>query len=326
MRTTFLFIIASAFAFNIHAQTAKEIGLQSINENAAKSVIYFLAHDELKGREAGTEMGAVAREYLISQLINLGIQPLNVSYIQNFTAYKPQGSRRFAITNNFDTVGNYTNKLNLKNILGIIEGSNTNEYVIVGAHYDHLGIGKAIDNDSIYNGADDNASGVSAVLQIARAFVLSGEKPKRNIIFAFWDGEEKGALGSRFFVDNFKNLDQIKTYLNFDMLGRNNDENKPKHVVYFYTEAYPQFGNNTKESIKTYKIDLEPEYKAWDKPITGSDQVPFALKDIPILWYHTDGHPDYHKPSDHFDKINWDKLIAITKVAFLNMWYLVTHF
>ena len=119
-------------------------------------------------------MGAVAREYLISQLINLGIQPLNVSYIQNFTAYKPQGSRRFAITNNFDTVGNYTNKLNLKNILGIIEGSNTNEYVIVGAHYDHLGIGKEIDQESIYNGADDNASGVSAVLQIARAFVLSG--------------------------------------------------------------------------------------------------------------------------------------------------------
>ena len=79
------------------------------------------------------------------------------------------------------------------------------------------------------------------------------------------------------------------------------------HVVYFYTEANPTFGKWLKEDIKKYNLQLEPDYRPWDNPIGGSDNGPFAKAGVPIIWYHTDGHPDYHQPSDHADKLNWEK-------------------
>ena len=112
--------------------------------------------------------------------------------------------------------------LRMANVLGVIPGQRTDEYVIVGAHFDHLGTDETLANDAIYNGADDNASGVSAVLQIARAFQASGQKPLRNVIIAFWDGEEKGLLGSKHFVQSCDFIGKVKGYLNFDMIGRNN--------------------------------------------------------------------------------------------------------
>ena len=183
--------------------------------------------------------------------------------------------------------------------------------VIVGAHYDVF---------EQSPGADDNASGVSAVLQIARAFLASGQQPERNVIFAFWDGEEKGLLGSKYFVQTCPFVSQIKGYLNFDMIGRNNKPEQPKHVVYFYTAAHPSFGDWLKKDIKKYGLQLEPDYRAWDNPVGGSDNGTFAKAGIPIIWYHTDGHPDYHQPSDHADRLNWDKIVEITKASFLNMW------
>ena len=166
--------------------------------------------------------------------------------------------------------------------MGIIPGKNVNEYAIVGAHFDHLGIDPALDGDQIYNGADDNASGVSAVLQIAKAFIASGKQPERNIIFAFWDGEEKGLLGSKFFVQTCPFISQVKGYLNFDMIGRNNKPQQPMHVVYFYTEANAAFGKWLKEDIKKYNLRLEPDYRPWDKPIGGSDNGSFAKAGVPI--------------------------------------------
>ena len=216
-------------------------------------------------------------------------------------------------------------KLSLRNVLAKIEGKNPNEYVIVGAHYDHLGLDPLLDGDQIYNGADDNASGVAAVLQIARAFLATGVQPERTVIFAFWDGEEKGLLGSEYFVQSCSFVKQIKGYLNFDMIGRNNDESKPRHVVYFYTEAHPVFGDWLKNDIKEYGLKLEPNYRPWDRPVGGSDNASFAERDIPVIWYHTDGHPDYHLPSDHADRINWEKTVDITKASFLNMWNLANE-
>ena len=157
-------------------------------------------------------------------------------------------------------------------------------------------------------------------MQIARAFVASGKQPERNVIFAFWDGEEKGLLGSKYFVQTCPFISRIKGYLNFDMIGRNNKPQQPEHVVYFYTAAHPVFGDWLKEDIKKYGLRLSPDYRAWDNPVGGSDNGSFAKAGIPIIWYHTDGHPDYHQPSDHADRLNWDKIVEITKASFLNMW------
>ena len=318
-----LFISISLFS-----QSTKEKGFATINKESAKAYIGFLASDAVEGREAGRHGGRVAGEYLKSVLQDMGLKPLNEdSYFQPFEAYSPERQKRVRFSVHPDSIQKYSQlpahrKLELRNVLGYIEGENKNEYVVMGAHYDHLGMDEVLDGDKIYNGADDNASGVAVVLQIAKAFLASGEKPERTIIFALWDGEELGLLGSEYFMQTCPFASEIKGYVNFDMIGRNNDEQKPKYVVYFYTEAHPQFGEWLKSDIKTYGLGLEPNYCPWDKPIGGSDNASFAKRDVPVIWYHTDGHPDYHQPSDHADKINWDKLVEITKAAYLNLWNL----
>ena len=109
------------------------------------------------------------------------------------------------------------------------------------------------------------------------------------------------------------------------MLGRNNNEVQPKGVVYFYTAAHPAFGDWLKKDIEDYRLQLEPDYRAWDNPVGGSDNGSFAKEGIPIIWYHTNGHPDYHLPGDEAAKINWNKTVDITKASFLAMWKLANE-
>lgn len=306
------------------AQSPIERALNTINRSSAEATINFLASDELQGREAGFHGSRVTSEYIVSLLQWMGVSPLADSYFQPFDAYRKERQKKGRLEVHPDSIAKLKQevhqKLTMRNVLGMIPGKNTKEYVIVGAHFDHLGIDPVLDGDQIYNGADDNASGVSAVLQIARAFLASGQQPERNVIFAFWDGEEKGLLGSKYFVQTCPFLSQIKGYLNFDMIGRNNKPQQPKQVVYFYTAVHPVFGDWLKEDIRKYGLQLEPDYRAWENPIGGSDNGSFAKVGIPIIWYHTDGHPDYHQPSDHADRLNWDKIVEITKASFLNMW------
>jgi len=308
----------------VSAQSPVDKALNTINRSSAEAAINFLASDELQGREAGFHGSRVTSEYIVSLLQWMGVSPLADSYFQPFDAYRKERQKKGRLEVHPDSIAKLKQevhqKLSMRNVLGMIPGKNTKEYVIVGAHFDHLGIDPALDGDQIYNGADDNASGVSAVLQIARAFLASGQQPERNVIFAFWDGEEKGLLGSKYFIQTCPFLSQIKGYLNFDMIGRNNKPQQPKQVVYFYTAAHPVFGDWLKEDIRKYSLQLEPDYRAWENPIGGSDNGSFAKVGIPIIWYHTDGHPDYHQPSDHADRLNWDKIVEITKASFLNMW------
>lgn len=316
-----LCIVAAAFSLPADAsrsyspkskkvKAAMKSAMNSISVEAARAHIGFLASDCLQGRKAGENGSRVAAAYIESMLRQYGIRPLNAEYRQPFD-----------ITMKFTWKKDSIN-MKLANVIGMIPGRKSDEYVIVGAHFDHVGIGTPVDGDSIYNGADDNASGVSAALQIARAFAESGIQPERNVIFAFWDGEELGLHGSAYFVRTCPFLDKIKGYLNFDMIGRNNKPDIPQYVVYFYSDTKPVFGEWLKHDIADYGLRLIPDYRPSDKSIGGSDNVSFARKDIPIIWYHTDGHPDYHKPGDEALRINYDKVMNITRAAFLNLWNL----
>lgn len=344
MRTTFLSAALLLIAFigigsdsayaakrnsNNATTKAKEQALQTITMDAAKAHIGFLASDELRGRKAGTNDAQVAAQYIISLLRQWGIKPLGDSYTQPFSAYSMEWQKRKPWQVHPDSIALLKQmphrRLNMKNVLAMIPGKNTNEYVIMGAHFDHVGCDPDLEGDSIYNGADDNASGVSAALQIAHAFATTGVQPERNIVFAFWDGEEIGLLGSRFFMQTCAFADKIKGYLNFDMIGRNNKPENPPYVVYFYTAAHPVFGDWLKNDIKQYNLHLDPDYRAWDKPVGGSDNGTFAKRDIPIIWYHTDGHPDYHMPGDEAQKINYEKVTDISRAAFLNLWNLANE-
>lgn len=324
-------ITAGLLAVTALAQSPKDKGYATIDRATAEAHIGFLASDELEGREAGYKSGRIAGNYVLAQLKSLGIQPWNgSSYEQPFEAYRIERQKKGSYQVHPDSIAKLNEgvhqKLNLRNIIGMIPGKKSDEYVIIGAHYDHIGMDPLLDGDRIYNGADDNASGVAAVLQIARAFMASGIQPERNVLFALWDGEEKGLLGSEHFMLNWDDPTKIKGYLNFDMIGRNNNEANPEHVVYFYTAAYPEFEKWLRGDIKERGLALKPDYRAWDRPIGGGDNGSFAKRDVPVIWYHTDGHKDYHMPGDHADKINYPKTVDITRAAYLNLWNLANNF
>lgn len=289
-------------SFGVFSQKQIERGYRTILSVDAQTFVGILASDSLQGREAGEEGARMAADYIVSLLKEWGLEPLaQDSYLQPFVV----------------------DDCSMNNILAVIPGK-INEYVIVGAHYDHVGFQTVVDGDSCYNGADDNASGVSAVLQIARAVKKMRKTPERGIIFAFWDGEEKGLLGSRHFVENCPFLSHVSVYMNFDMIGRGPVDN-PKHLTYFYTASCPAFGEWLKEDMSVRGFSFVPDYRAWDNPTGGSDNAYFAKNGIPIVWYHTEGHPDYHRPSDTADKIDYEKLTDITRAAFLCTWRLANE-
>ncbi|WP_439181582.1 M28 family metallopeptidase [Carboxylicivirga taeanensis] len=209
------------------------------------------------------------------------------------------------------------------NVIAMIEGSEKpEEIIVVGAHYDHLGSY----NGYIWNGADDNGSGAIGVVAIAKAFMATGVQPKRTIIFANWTAEERGLFGSRYFVDSFEHIKQVKYYHNYDMIGRSYNYERPDSAVsLLYTKAWAQAEALCRKHIKNHQLGLKINYSAWDNPTSGSDNAPFAKKGIPIMWFHTGGHESYHMPSDHVDRIDWQKYEAIVKTSFLTLWNLANE-
>lgn len=318
----FVTLLMLSGGISVSAQGFPKKALASVTEERARNIVGFLADDLLQGRDAGMQGGYLAAEYIVSLFKEWGVEPfLESGYCQPFTAVKnvnnwlTEANRDIA-----PLIADGCETRELRNILAVIPGKEDG-IVVVGAHYDHLGIDATLQGDSCFNGADDNASGVSAVLQIARAIKMSGKEPRRTIIFALWDGEEKGLLGSTYFVKKCTFLSDISAYMNFDMVGRGPAEN-PKHLSYMYTAANPLFGEWLREDVKKYDLCFAPYYNAAESLIGGSDNTPFARKGIPIVWYHTEGHPDYHRPSDSADKINYRKLTDISRAACLCVWRL----
>ncbi|MCU4154948.1 M20/M25/M40 family metallo-hydrolase [Carboxylicivirga sp. A043] len=210
-----------------------------------------------------------------------------------------------------------------QNVIAVIEGSEKpDEIIVVGAHYDHLGMYEGY----IWNGADDNGSGAIGTVAIARAFMATGIQPKRTVIFANWTAEERGLLGSRYFVNTYKDIDKVKYYHNYDMIGRSyNYEQPDSAVTLLYTKSWQQAEKLCSSFNKDYQFGLKINYSAWDDPTSGSDNAPFAKKGIPIMWFHTGGHESYHMPSDHAERIDWQKFEAIVKTSFLTLWSLANE-
>ena len=312
-------------AVELSAQVAPKKGYAVINESIARDIVATLADDSFEGREAGLRGGEMAAEYIVSLLKKWGVKPFSESsYYQEFESVKNQNNWITESDMQLDElIASGCEKRTMKNVLAYIPGTGKG-YVVVGAHYDHLGIDTTLVGDQCYNGADDNASGVAAVLQLARAIKKSKVQPERTIIFALWDGEEKGFLGSRFFVKRTPFLSEISAYMNFDMVGRAPVENVC-NLSYIYSSANTAFGEWLQADVENYKLDLIPDYKASKNLLGGSDNSPFARKGVPIVWYHTEGHPDYHRPSDTADKVNYAKLLEITRAAYLCLWRLANE-
>lgn len=259
--------------------------------------VKFLASDSLQGRKTGTPGNQAAREYIVAAFKGMALEPVFDSYTQpfSFESRREQGKR-------YDGI----------NLIGKRTGQKTpQKYIVVSAHYDHVGM----KNGEIYNGADDNASGVGALLAAIDYF--GKHPPEHTIIFAAFDAEELGLQGARAFINETPvPRDSILLNINFDMVSRN----AQRELYAVGTSHYPQLKPFVEAVAAEAKIhvlfghDTKGE-KPGDDWTSASDHGPFHRANIPFIYFGVEDHPDYHKPSDDYENI--DPAFYIDVVDFL---------
>ena len=265
--------------------------------------IEFLASDRLEGRLAGTPGNDSAAAYIARRYGALGLVELEPGYLQPFNALSAQ-----------DAHMGRTEPRPTQNVVALLRGRDPvlrDEYVVIGAHFDHLGRSPVYAQDSgdaIRNGADDNASGTAAVLELAR--LLAAHPPRRSVIFANFSAEELGVLGSGWFVNHSPvPAGSIVAMLNFDMVGRLRND---RLIVYGTSTATELKGilDSANAALAANAVAANGEGKGAFIIAGGgdgygpSDQTSFYAKDIPVLHFFTDLHEDYHRATDDADKIN----------------------
>jgi len=206
-------------------------------------------------------------------------------------------------------------KVNAFNIVAKVEGSDPelkDEVVIVGAHYDHVG---KDNRGQVYGGADDNASGTAGVMELAKAFQNLEEKPKRTILFILFTAEEKGLLGSRYYVDNpIFPLEKTIAMINFDMISRNDVDQISVVGKYQYPKLYEVIDEINKQSVN---FDMNFAVEGF---IRQSDHFPFMRKDVPSVFFNSGMHDELHTPRDRVNLAIPDKTQKVTQLTFLTMW------
>lgn len=221
-----------------------------------------------------------------------------------------------------------TQRINTKNVIGIVEGSDPklkNECVVFMAHYDHLGVDES---GEVYNGADDNGSGTVTLMEVAKAFISLKQKPKRSIVFLWVTAEEVGMLGSQYYSKNpVFPMEKTVACINIDMDGRvfeprdtvwNKSAKKVKDFDGLYTlsnDIWPELKDINSSACKT--LGLIPDYSLPSNFLRSSDHYHFHNNGVPILNYATGYHADYHKVGDEVSKINFDKMKRVADLCFL---------
>jgi hypothetical protein len=259
-----------------------------------------LAHDSLDGRDSpspGLESSAL---YLAAAFESAGLQPA-----------APDGTwyQRF-------TIGKAGSPM-VPNVIGWLEGSDPDlqdEYLVFVAHFDHVGNSGAVTGDAIYNGADDNASGTAGLVELAEAFGRLERRPRRSIVIMAVSGEEKGLLGSRHYVDHATfPISATVAALNMDMIGRNWTD----RIVAIRSPGSigPTAERVASEHPELDMLVLEDPWPSQNL-LLRSDQYSFLLKGIPVLFFTSGLHEDYHQPTDEADRIDGEKTARVVKLVF----------
>ena len=300
-------LLVGAGTADARAQACPDVAKITTGQTGSMVTVRYLSDDALGGRLAGTPGERCAGEFIAQRFAALGLKPAGArgTFFQEFplaSSINPHGPTG-----------------NGRNVIAVLEGADPvlkNEFIIVGAHYDHLGMGafgstSANQQPAIHNGADDNASGVAAMLDIA-ARISKGARPARSIVFMAFSGEESGLLGSAYFAANpTVTLSTVRAMLNLDMVGRLGAGPLIVHGTGTATEW--QSVINDAVAAQNLAVTLNPDgYGA-------SDHTSFYLRDIPVLHFFTNVHGEYHNPGDDWEKIDaagLDKVAAIvTTVA-----------
>lgn len=291
--------------------------LNLVSKEELMTNVTTLASDEMEGRKTGELGQKKAAEYIRDFYKKLNIS--SAKGTEDYFQKVPSEAMRRA----------FSPKLNdSENVVAFIKGSEfPEEYIIISAHYDHVGMA----NGEIYNGADDNASGTSGVMEIARLFKKAldeGKGPKKSIIFLHCTGEEYGLHGSRYYVNNpLYPLENTICDLNVDMIGRTDEKhkNKKNYIYLVGSNKINQSLHNISEQTNADYIglDLDYEFNAENHPeqiYYRSDHYNFAVRNIPVIFYYSGTHEDYHLPTDTADKIEFDKMVKRTQLVFATAW------
>lgn len=294
-----------------------EEALDSINEANLKRDLYYLASNELEGRMSGKIGNKLAAEYLKKQYESFGLQTMYHKF--NISRWNPGPKNEVG--------DNFT-----QNVYAWIEGTDPilkDEIVVIGAHMDHIGYGPKASQTpgrrEVHPGADDNASGTVALLEIARAFSQVKHQVKRTVVFMSFSGEEMGLLGSIFYVDNPvfpKDGPSIKKHvamINMDMIGY---LKKGTYLASFnFNDSSPDLGKLITNLNGKYSFARSISGQGGG----GSDHAPFYNRKVPVVCLHTGQHKNYHTPDDTADKINYKGLEQVTKYGFELSWRVATE-
>lgn len=308
-------IFGICFGFYVSSETLIQVQVQETTFDIAATIkkhAYELASDKYSGREAGSGNDLKAAEYVASQFKAIGLKPMGTEdYFQKF---------RFTAWWN-------DKSLETVNVIGMIDGTDLkHEIVVIGAHYDHVGTLSGAhygqykpDNrdDVIFNGADDNASGTSTLITIATMFKSSKIQPRRTVLFIAFGAEEGGLFGSKYYC-NKPTISTIANHtlmINLDMIGRNPD--KPVEV----TGVGTIIGDTLREAVKVSSSYAKLSVNIVDrfKPNGGdSDHSSFNDVGVPNIFFFTGLHADYHRVSDHSNKLDYNNMAKIA-VAVLSI-------
>ena len=273
--------------------------VESITETTVHGHLSFLASDALRGRDTPSPGLEAAAAYLESRHRLYGLEPAgeNGTWVQRF----PYGGAM------------------VPNVLAMLPGSDPelrNEYIVLSAHFDHVGVGNPMNGDSIYNGADDNGSGTTALLEVARvlAALPEAERPRRSVIFAHVSAEEKGLLGSRWWVDNpTVPIESVIANLNADMVG---GEAHPDTLVILGKE-YSSLGpliDAVNARMPELNLTTAPDLWPQERLFFRSDQFNFMRREIPAIFLFTGLHDCYHRPCDDIDFVSEDKVVRVSRL------------
>lgn len=293
-------IFLSLFLLGILSCKTEKQKIVSLEEDVA-----FLASDSLAGRETGTSEERIAAEYIQKRMRDLGLGPKGNAgtYYQTFTFKPKTDPHSEAQFNSGDSTITGTN------VLGYIDNQ-AEKTIVIGAHYDHLGMGGEgslyREGEAIHNGADDNASGVGVLLQLAQK--LRDSLNGNNYLFIAFSGEEMGLLGSNYFTKNPTiDLSDANYMINMDMVGRLREDKTLSISGTGTTPIWPQVLNS---SNSEFKLVMK------ESGVGPSDHTSFYLHDIPVLHFFTGQHEDYHKPTDDADKLNYQGMEMISNYIY----------
>lgn len=318
--------IASVNTTFLYAQKQKD-RVKEMMENLSKDELIkhlsVIAGDDMEGRKTGEAGQKKAANYLRNFYKNLNIDALPGT-TDYFQAVPSEAMKRM-----------FSPKLNdSENVVAYIKGSEKpDEYLVISAHYDHVGIA----NGEIFNGADDNGTGTTALLEIARMFKIAqknGFGPKRSIVFLHCTGEEYGLHGSRYFANSkIIPLENIIANLNVDMIGRRDrkyDKNDQDYIYLVGSDKLSTELHDISEAMnkKYTKLNLDYTYNDDKHPemiYYRSDHYNFAKFNIPVIFYYSGEHADYHKPTDTVDRINFDDMLKRLQLIFVTAWELTNR-